>query len=1090
MLDAQVPTSDGNFYWRVVGPDGQSVAGPDFWRNSGIFTLPKDGTYVLLLEGRYYTGGTRPYTFNLQKVTDEAAAYTLGTKIDSTIAHVGQVDRYTFSLAADAFLYFDQLTYTSQLNWSLTGPRGTIESRHFQQTDSYNRGAEAVAFFAAAGDYTLVIDGSDDFTGNYAFRLLDLSTATTITPGISTSGTLSPGNETDLFKFVAPAGQEIYIDYTAARTNDGRWRVLDRDGLLVAGPINYGDDFQRMTLTKGGTYYILYEGGGAESVAKSYAFNIQLITDDAAPLTLNVETSGRIDHAGQVDRYTFTLTGDRTVYVDPMTPNGNLIWSLTGPLGTIASRQFDQTDGASFDFNSGAVYALKAGTYSFEIDGRSELVADYKFRVFDISAATTITPGTAVTGALSPVTETKLYKFNAVEGQRFFFDRQEYNGGSMVWRLVDPIGRRVFTNYFNDQDSTVLPLTGTYTLLLEGYIYEGSATQSYKFNILENTPSAPVPIAYFAGGAGTDLVVTDVTATPAGGVLQSGAELTITWRDANTGTVPTGGSWNDRVIVRSASGEILVNAVVPYDATVSGAINGGANKLRSTIVRLPDGNRGAGSLTITVTADIANTIDELNGAGDAESNNATAIAIVSALAPYPDLVAVDVAPSPAMGWLPGDTVTLNWKTRNDGTGATGAGWTEQLLVRNLNTGAVVLSTTLVYDPAAPGNGSIGAGDSRDRSHSFVWPAGLAATGRYEFIVTVDADAEILEANAGATAETNNSTRIEVTSAPDIRINDLRVASGVVQAGGLVTIEWSDANTGNASVPISWNDRVLVRRADTFETLLNTAVLYDIAAPGNSRLEAGGTKARSFTFTMPDGARGTGSIRIEVFADQNTSGTTGVIESDEGNNGALILVDSVARPYPNLVVSSITAPATGRGGETIDVGWTVTNIGSAATEIASWTDTVILSSDATIGNADDRIIGSFAHSGVLDVAGAYSETRSVTVPLSLTGDWFVAVRTDALGQVTEPDAEADNVSALDPIVLSSPAADLVVEAVVAPTAGVSGTPAEIIWRVRNTGDAATAVDSWRDRVYLSTDDIVDAGDVIIAEILHGGALAVG
>src|SRR3546814_18928666 len=51
-----------------------------------------------------------------------------------------------------------------------------------------------------------------------------------------------------------------------------------------------------------------------------------------------------------------------------------------------------------------------------------------------------------------------------------FRSRQARSGGSAYWRLIAPNGRQLFVGYFNDIDSMILPDTGTYTLLMEGWI--------------------------------------------------------------------------------------------------------------------------------------------------------------------------------------------------------------------------------------------------------------------------------------------------------------------------------------------------------------------------------------------------------------------------------------------------------------------------------------------------------------------------------------------------------------------------------------------------------------------------------------------
>ena len=67
----------------------------------------------------------------------EAQALTLNGRTDGTIAHAGQRQSYAFSLASDALLYFDALTYNNDFSWTLSGPRGTEgAARGFTNSDA------------------------------------------------------------------------------------------------------------------------------------------------------------------------------------------------------------------------------------------------------------------------------------------------------------------------------------------------------------------------------------------------------------------------------------------------------------------------------------------------------------------------------------------------------------------------------------------------------------------------------------------------------------------------------------------------------------------------------------------------------------------------------------------------------------------------------------------------------------------------------------------------------------------------------------------------------------------------------------------
>src|SRR4030095_4835752 len=105
----------------------------------------------------------------------------------------------------------------------------------------------------------------------------------------------------------------------------------------------------------------------------------------------------------------------------------------------------------------------------------------------DLASATAINPGTAVSGTLNPGNASDFYRFDARAGDRFYFDQQSRSGGNVYWRLIDPYGQQVWTNSsFGDVDPQTLGFTGTYTLLVEGYILNTSPV-NYSFNVQKVT---------------------------------------------------------------------------------------------------------------------------------------------------------------------------------------------------------------------------------------------------------------------------------------------------------------------------------------------------------------------------------------------------------------------------------------------------------------------------------------------------------------------------------------------------------------------------------------------------------------------------
>jgi hypothetical protein len=194
----------------------------------GPLTLTRPGTYTLLMEGRFFETNPSTYTVVMVPVSDELnpVPFALGATINEAIDEPGEVDNYTFTLAATTSVYFDSLTNNSTIFWSLTGPAGAVSgSRSFTNSDSID-GSGTLNLMA--GTYTLTVDGSTDAVGAYSFRLLNLAAATPVTPGVAFSGALNPANETDAFRFDIVGGEKIFFDVTAnSNKGNARWRLLD-----------------------------------------------------------------------------------------------------------------------------------------------------------------------------------------------------------------------------------------------------------------------------------------------------------------------------------------------------------------------------------------------------------------------------------------------------------------------------------------------------------------------------------------------------------------------------------------------------------------------------------------------------------------------------------------------------------------------------------------------------------------------------------------------------------------------------------------------------------------------------------------------
>jgi Ca2+-binding RTX toxin-like protein len=232
---------------------------------------------------------------------------------------------------------------------------------------------------------------------------------------------------------------------------------------------------------------------------------------------------------------------------------------------------------------------------------------------------------------------------------------------------------------------------------------------------------------------------------------------------------------------------------------------------------------------------------------------------------------------------------------------------------------------------------------------------------------------------------------------------------------------------------------------------------------------------------------TGNYRLLVSTDINSN----VLESTENNNSLASTTIPVALSVtPDLIVQSVDAPTQAIAGQGLNLTWTVANNGASnANQV--WYDSVYLSLDQTFDRNSDIYLGYQTHTGGLAAGGTYTTTQNFNVPRGLGGRYFAFVVTDAGNSVYERLGEANNTNydGLSTEVIIPPPSDLVVTGVTVPTTGVLGQPVAISYTVQNQG-TSSAVGSWNDALYLSTDTVWDINDVSIGQAFHTGDIASG
>ncbi|KHG41357.1 hypothetical protein OA07_11900 [Aphanizomenon flos-aquae 2012/KM1/D3] len=455
-----------NATWRLYNPGNGYVTSANY----GDFetTLNNDGTYLLVLSG--YNNDNTNYSFKVTNPPTTTTTLTLGNTVTSTISQPGEIKEYTFNGTAGQRLYYDGLinNNTSTIYSQLISPSGqTVFSLSDADSD---RGPFTLT---ETGTYKLIIDGYLDNTGDYSFRLLDASAATTITLDTTITDTLTPGLETDIYRINGTAGQRLFFDSLVNFTN-ATWRLYNPGNGYVTSA-NYGD-FET-TLNNDGTYLLVLSGYNNDNT--NYSFKVTNPPTTTTTLTLGNTVTSTISQPGEIKEYTFNGTAGQRLYYDGLINNNtSTIYSqLISPSGqTVFSLSDADSDRSPFTLT-------ETGTYKLIIDGYLDNTGDYSFRLIDASAATNLALNTQVAGTLDPGLETAIYRITGTAGQKLRFDSLNSGFVNGYWTLYKP-GNQYVTSYYLGSDFEVdLPGDGTYLLVVGGYT--ANETVNYKFQITE-----------------------------------------------------------------------------------------------------------------------------------------------------------------------------------------------------------------------------------------------------------------------------------------------------------------------------------------------------------------------------------------------------------------------------------------------------------------------------------------------------------------------------------------------------------------------------------------------------------------------------
>ena len=467
--------------WILFAPNNAQLMGNGI---QGDFqqTLPFTGNYTLVL-----SAGNNPpiYSNQVNTITYQTNSLTLGNGVFTTLAHPGDQFFYTFNGTAGQRLYYDsrQTNYVS-ISVSLISPAGATVFSGNSISDS------GPFTLPQTGTYLLAFSGSGDAVGDLSFNLLDLASATAISPSTTISDALVDQTQTRLYKFSGTSGQRLNLQTLSTAVNAALWGLYGPADQIIGSQSYINGNIGIVTLPVTGTYTLAVIGSGSVPTAVPYQLSLADVSDSSVAATgFGIVNTGNIG-ANQTNSFSLTASAGTLVYFDSQDTSGqNLGVDLLAPDGTYVFY------GAGETSDAGPYVLPRSGTYTLSVRGFSGASGNYSFRLLNLNSSPQLTLNSVTSGTLSNPFETDVYQFTTTAGQLLIYDAltNDVNYPSVFVSLLDPKFQTVGPggDFQNDSSPFVVHYNGTCYLFLRN---NRSAASGYAFQMLDPATQPVLPV--------------------------------------------------------------------------------------------------------------------------------------------------------------------------------------------------------------------------------------------------------------------------------------------------------------------------------------------------------------------------------------------------------------------------------------------------------------------------------------------------------------------------------------------------------------------------------------------------------------------
>lgn len=396
------------------------------------------------------------------------------------------------------------------------------------------------------------------------------------------------------------------------------------------------------------------------------------------------------------------------------------------------------------------------------------------------------------------------------------------------------------------------------------------------------------------------------------------------------------------------------------------------------------------------------------------------------------------------------TISVNWKVKNQGTGASSGSWYDLLYL----SADAVFDNSDLYLGGKPNPSALGVSQSYSQSMDVTLPNGIS--GNYYIFVQTDPYNHLNESN-----NSNNSNRdtgkmvVSLTPPPDLIVSSI-IRPSTVFSGTTASLTYTVKNQGTGkTLSGSWVDRYYL----STQKVLNGNSHYLGQQTHTGNLNPDSTYTVNKTINIPPYI--SGKYFYVVLTDNDLREYE---HSSEGNNiTGSDTIKVFLTPPPDLLVENVVVQDTASNHELVNVSYYVLNEGGSSTG-SGYYDQLFLSPTSSFNSATAQFIGSVYHNPLINGDTSFV-SQSFRITRNINGPQYLFVLTDFYNYVNEIGKEGNNTS--DPANIAVISPDLKVKRVIVSGTDSTGSNTPVKWTVENKGKGTDYQGTRNDSIFIST-----------------------